>query len=347
MKISGRQVDGFLRNPDEKIRAVLVYGPDAGRVSEAVGTLMGRVLEGGDDPFARVEFSGATLEQDPARLSDEAAAISLMGGRRAIRVFDLKEKNVPVLERFLAETPGDAFVVVEAGNLPPRAAVRKLFEGAAAGAALPCYADEAGDIQGLIGEVIEGRGYAIDREARGYLADHLGNDRMVSRGELEKLLLYVGAGDGSDRRITLDDVTACIGDSAAISLDELCDVVAGGDRNRLERALGRAFMDGNAPVSVLRAAARHFDRLYAASAQRDRGANLEAAMKTLRPPVFFKAAPAFRAQLGQWTTDRLAAALEELLNAERQCKTTGYPAETICARTLMRLCVGARARPAR
>ena len=54
---------------------------------------------------------------DPARLADEAAAISMMGGRRVVRVRGATNNLTDLLEGFLDDPPGDALVVVEAGDI--------------------------------------------------------------------------------------------------------------------------------------------------------------------------------------------------------------------------------------
>jgi DNA polymerase-3 subunit delta len=38
-----------------------------------------------------------------------------------------------------------------------------------------------------------------------------------------------------------------------------------------------------------------------------------------------------------WRSERIAAALELLIGAELECKTTGQPAEILCGRVLMRI----------
>ena len=57
------------------------------------------------DPFRVADLSAATLAADPARLADEAAQISLMGGRRVVRVRDAGDALAPLFGRFLADMP--------------------------------------------------------------------------------------------------------------------------------------------------------------------------------------------------------------------------------------------------
>ena len=61
----------------------------------------------------------AVLAADPARLADEAAQLSLGGGRRVVRVRAAGDAHAKLLAEFLERTPCEALVVVEAGELSP------------------------------------------------------------------------------------------------------------------------------------------------------------------------------------------------------------------------------------
>jgi DNA polymerase-3 subunit delta len=172
----------------------------------------------------------------------------------------------------------------------------------------------------------------VTAEAMQYLVAHLGDDRQVSRRELEKLALYVGDGG----TVGEDEVIACIGDSAELSIDDVVFAAADGDTVQLERALNRAFGEGAQPVTVLRAELRHFQRLHLAGSRLLAGSSEDEASK-LRPPLFFKLIDRFKRQLRLWPPAQAARALEALHEAEAQAKTTGLPAETVCRAALARI----------
>ncbi|MEO5335421.1 MAG: DNA polymerase III subunit delta [Magnetospirillum sp. WYHS-4] len=339
MKIQGGDVESFLRQPPVNLAAILVYGPDSGLVKERLDALARSVVGNLQDPFRLVELDAAGLKRDPARLSDEARALSFGGGKRVVRIRQAGDAAGPILEEFLASAPGGAaMVLVEGGDLASRSPLRKVFEQAKNGAAVACYADDARSLPGVIRETLQARGLTLAPDALAFLAENLGSDRLVTRQELEKLALYCGKG-----MVTLEDARACVGDSAASSLDALVGAAAGGKPDELDLALQRALAEGVAAVGILRAAGRHFHRLHLVRGLVDRGMAPDAAVQKLRPPLFFKTADAFRAQLRLWTGIGLARALEILTEAEIDCKTTGMPDDAVCARALMRLAQAAGA----
>ncbi len=341
MKLAGNRIEAFLKAPDPKAAAILVYGPDLGLVKERLDRLAKTVLPDLSDPFRVVDIPGASLKDDPARLADEAAALSLIGGRRVVRVREAGDATTSAIQSFLAHPMGDALVLLEGGDLSARSSLRKLFEGADNGVAIPCYADEGGTLESVVQESLRAHGLQPDPDALAYLVDNLGGDRRLTRSELDKLALYMG-GPG---RVTYEDAITCVGDSASMSLDDLALAAADGDQATVQRVLDRLLSEGTNAVAILRALSRHFLRLHLAAGHLAQGKSVDQALGQLRPPVHFKATPRMKGQVQRWALDRIATALDLLLAAEMDCKSTGLPADEICGRALMQIARAAGRRP--
>ncbi|WP_119422610.1 DNA polymerase III subunit delta [Desertibaculum subflavum] len=342
MKIAGRGIAAYLRKPDPRARATLLYGPDQGLVRERAELLLRTAVPDAKDPFRLASLSGTDLAEDPARLADEAAAIPFFGGRRAIRVTAAGDRIAAAIEGFLGSPPaGDALVVIEAGDLAPRSALRRLFEEADNAAAIACYADAPEALEELVEQVFRAAGHKVDAEAIDYLKANLGADRGLTRSELDKLVTYMGPHPAT---VGLAEAQAVIGDSGASAVDDICYAATGGDPAGVEKALGRALGEGESPVMIVRAAQRHMQRLQLAADAVARGASARDAVQRLRPPVFFKRALELQAQLASWDTARAQTAIELLTEAEIDCKSTGLPDEAICRSALLRLAGAARRR---
>jgi DNA polymerase III subunit delta len=166
-----------------------------------------------------------------------------------------------------------------------------------------------------------------------YLVEHLGGDRLLTRAELEKLVLYTGEGG----RVDIEDARQSIGDSAALEVDDAVMAAAEGDAAKLDRVLDRVFQADEAPVSVIRALLRHLHRLHALSARLAAGATAVEVMSTARPPIFYKQEDNFRRQLALWSEAELRTQLDRVMQAELHMKLTGLPAETICRQAMLAL----------
>jgi len=171
VKIEPRQVDAFLKKPDPKIRGVLVYGNDDGLVAERAAQLARTVCEDLKDPFRVVDIAGDALKADPARLADEFGAMSMMGGRRVIRVRPAGEEAAAALENLVAASAGDALIILEGGNLTPRSSLRALAETEDCLAALPCYPDNEEDLQRLVEGAAKAHGFTVEEDALPWIVD--------------------------------------------------------------------------------------------------------------------------------------------------------------------------------
>ena len=338
MRIAGGRVAGFIRNPDPAVRAVLVYGADQGLVRERADALVAAVADDPSDPFRVIELTVGVVRTDPACLVDEAASLSFTGGRRVVRIREATDAVAEAFEALLATAACEALVVVEAGQLATRSSLRRLFEAAGNAAAVACYVDSGSVLSQVISDTLANHGLGVTPEAIGFLAANLGSDRAVTRSELEKLALYMG-GTGT---VKIEDAIAVVGDNGIMSIDSTIYAACGGDSPALDRSLARAFAEGIQPVTMLRAAARHLQRLHLARALVDKGRSPDQAMMALKPPVFQGLKDRFRDQTRRWDGERLAIALEIVTEAELDCKTTGTPVDAVCSRALMRLAQAAR-----
>lgn len=344
MKLAAGKVAAFLKSPDPKVQAILVYGPDSGLARERSEILAKSVVEDLNDPFLVSDLTSETVKAEPGRVLDEAATIALTGGRRVVRLRDADDSCAAALTAFLEEPVGDALIVVTAGGLPARSKLRKAFESSkSVGAAIACYADDGQSLDSLIRDTMRKSQIRISEEAISYLTARLGADRALSRGELEKLVLYAGEGGELD----LEDIIESTGDSSVYGLDTVIYAAAEGNARELDETLSKMWADGTNAVALLRSMSNHILRLQQVIAEKDAGKPLDTAIKSLRPPVFWKMERRFKNQLNQWDKALSAAALEILLQAESDCKRTGMPDQIICGRSLQQIAAIARRRQQR
>lgn len=333
MKISAGRVAGFVADPDPGVSAILVYGPNAGLVREHCDNLTRTIVDDPKDPFAVAELTGATVGDNPARIADEMLAMSFGGGRRLVIIRDAIDGVTKSLEGALeagAEAATNAVAVLEAGALSGRSSLRKLCETRDDCVALPCYADDEESRARIARTLLSEAGVGIDPTALRTLAGFLGEDRLANRREIEKLILFVGAGETAQEA----DVIAAVGDIGATTQDETVFAAAGGDIVQLDRAIERFWSEGGEPIGLIRATQRHFQRLHRVAGQMEAGASYDDAARKLRPPVFWKQKGPFQHQARNWSRGQLELALSRLAEAELVLKTTGVPSAAACGRTL-------------
>jgi DNA polymerase-3 subunit delta len=305
-------VASFLNAPKPECRAVLVYGPDAGLVAERVNALAQIFARRAKGETEIVWLGERDLTDDPARLEVEVDTKPMFASQSIVRLTVWPKFDPSRLKALLATEFANP-LIVEAGNLRPDSALRKLFEAHKTSAALPCYADER-SLASLIDAELAEAGLSIDRQARDYLMTRLGADQALSRSEVVKLTLYA-QGEG---RVSQDDVEAIVGDAAETALENFVYATSGGDPRAALSELQRLAASGTDKQAALLALGRHFTQLHRVAAAS--GTSIDQSLKSLRPRPHFKREDAFIAHCKRWGTTRLAHALPLIQEAIKRSR---------------------------
>jgi len=332
--LKAHEVARFLARPDISEGIFLAYGPDGGLVRETAQRLI-RHLSGNDPASADIFiFDGPELDAEPGRLITEARSGSLFGGKRIIRVRSAgKSLVMPLTE--LRDDPGGTAIVLEAGNLAPRDALRALVEAAKLGRALPCYPDTDETLTNLMREVFNQAGIRADSDVIPTLREILGNDREITRRELEKLTLFAA----KTKTLTREDVLLLCADNGALAIDAILDATGGGHAEKLEFALNRALSASVNPQQLLAMLTNHFANLRRWRIEVDSGKSPRSVLEGVKPKPHFSRIGQMEQQLRLWTDSALATATERLLQATSDSRRKPALAATILHRTTLALCM--------
>ncbi|MEL6570037.1 MAG: DNA polymerase III subunit delta [Pseudomonadota bacterium] len=339
MKLSGGQAQGYLRKPDPAHTGLLLFGADpmrvAGKRQEAILALVG---PNGDDEMRMTRIAGADLRKDPALLGDAIKAQGFFPGHRVAFVEDATDGLAKVIDAALADwQPGDAQVVVTAGQLTAKSALRRLFEGHGNAVAIGIYDDPPSRDE--IEQALHVAGLSsTNRDVMDQLFA-LANSLEPGdfRQTVEKLGLYKR---GDSEPLTLVDVMACAPQSADVDVDDVLEVVAMGRTDQLGPVLRNLYAQGVAPVTLCIGAMRYFRQLHAVAS--DPGGAAAGAGR-LRPPVFGPRRDRIVRQASAWGRDRLEKALTALTDTDLQMRSAGAtPDQALMERALIRLAMLAR-----
>lgn len=339
MKMSGAQANGYLKKPDPKHAALLIFGADPMRVAnkrqEAILALVGPQ---GEEEMRLTRMNAADLRKDPAMINDAIKAQGFFPGHRVAFVEDATDGLSKVFTAALSDwQDGDAQLIVTAGQLTAKSALRKVFEGHPAAVAIGIYDDPPSrdDIE----ETLATSGLAPPprdvMDAIFALAQTL--EPGDFRQTIEKVSLYK---QGDSSPLTVEEVSACAPQSADVDTDDVLDVVTNGQTDQLGPTLRNLYAQGVLPITLCIMAMRHFRRLHVVAS--DPGGP-GAGVGRLRPPVFGPRRDKIARQAGNWGRDRLEKALTALTDTDLQMRSANpAPTQALMERTLIRLAMMAR-----
>ena len=332
MKADRGAIARAVAKPPAELRLLLLHGPDeAGSraLADSFAAALGEV--------ERLDLGPQDIRSDPARLSDEAAAISMFGGQTLIRIFGIGEESLGAVEALLDAPVAGNPVVATAGALKRESKLLKLVERHPLALGYASYPPDVRDFEALVGNFAREAGLAAPRPVLRKIADIAHGDRSVARGEIEKIALYLEAAPDRIREVDMDHVAALSADVTESDMERLVNGVPGGRPADVAGQLRRLRSEGAAGIMLLRAVMRRFHLLADLRSEVERGSSPESVIASRGKAIFWKEKDALTAALHQWPGARLATALSWLLEAERSIKSSGSAGDIIAETALLDL----------
>ena len=334
MKLSPRKVGDYFANPDATKAGLLIYGADAMRVAlkrqQVVAALIGPQ---GEKEMRLTRIAAAEVRKDPAALMDAIKSQGFFPGPQVALVEDAGDYLAKTIAAALQDwQQGDAQMIVTAGWLGARSALRKTFENHP-----NAYAAAIFDDPPSRSEIAADLGRAgLTNVADEAMQDIVALSRALGPGDfrqtLEKLSLYK-LGDAAP--VSADDVEACAPATIEAALDDVLNCVAEAREGEIGLIVRRLQAQGVQPVSLCIGATRHFRTLHAAAA--DAGGPALGIARA-RPPVFGPRRERMVRQAQGWGLRKLEKALSMLTDTDLALRSTSRaPQMAVMERTLIRL----------
>ncbi|SFQ15716.1 DNA polymerase III subunit delta [Tranquillimonas alkanivorans] len=334
MKLNARDAAAYFRKPDPQGTGALIYGQDAMRVAlkrqELIANLVGPK---GEEEMRLARLPAADLRRDPAALIDAVTSQGFFPGPRVAFVEDATDGLHDTIATALQEwRPGDAQIVVTAGQLNARSKLRKLFEGHRSAVAVALYDDPPGrdEIEAMLSQA------GLKDVGRDAMADLTALARALGPGDfrqtLDKIALYKM---GDDTPLTPQDIATQAPTSTEAAVDDLLNVVAEARAQEIGPLMQRIEAQGVNPTTLCINALRHFRQLHQAAS--DPG-GAGSGIARVRPPVFGPRRDRMVRQAQAWGAAKLEQGLGVLIDTDLTLRSTArVPQMALVERALIRL----------
>ncbi len=333
-EVKSHEFEGFLQKSVRFYRIFVIYGPDRGLVAERAAQIAGTTGIDLSDSFALIRLDVGDITSDPGRLMDEVNSFGLFGGDKLVWIRGAaNEKALVDGLQFMAEKPPEnCTVIIEAGDLKKGSALRKVAEPSRTVAIIPCYQDDAKALNALIDTELSAGGQRITPAARELLAESLGGDRIASRNEIRKLLLYCL----HEPMIDEQHVTDIIGDASAISTDEVVDAVLSGEPDAFLHAIQKIVTSKTPVFLVLQSCMRQFQQLELMRIEmEERQQQAGQVMQTLGRGIHFRRKPIIERALRNWTSRDLGREASRIQSTILQTRQKAALEDNLAMQTLL------------
>lgn len=333
MILKGVEATRYFAKPDPTKTGLLIFGADPMRVAlkrqEVIAALIGPQ---GESEMRLTRISAGDLRKDASLLLDAIKSQGFFPGPRVAFVEDAADGLTATIETALREwRPGDAQIIVTAGGLTGKSALKTLFEKAATAYSAGLY-DDPPSREEIEAALAKAGLSQIDREA---MTDLSALARALDPGDfrqlLDKIALYKF---GDNTPLTPAEIASLAPATIEAEVDDLITAVADGRGQEIAPLVRRLEGQGTQAVGLCIAAMRYFRNLHTAVS--DPG-GVQAGIARARG-IPFKARDAMMRQANNWGQKRLEDAIALLLETDLTLRSASRaPTMALMERALIRL----------
>jgi DNA polymerase III subunit delta len=332
MKSAKASLAAALDRPSAGTRFYLFYGPD----DSGSRALALRLLKGLGNA-ERFIVMGSTVKNDPAALADEAGAMALFGGPRALWIEPAGEEILDGVRALLEASASESAVIAVAGALRKTSALLKLAEAHPAALAHCSYVPEGRELESVVADLARAVGLRMSSGVAQRVAAAANSNQAIAASELEKFALFLGAANDTPRDLDHETLDLLSADAAESDFLRLGDLSLAGRMDTLLEELDRLPAGGSEAIPIIRALQRRLLMLAPLRARIERGETVDGVMASMGKSLFWKDKPIIQRLLSTWSAARIGEASARIAALERQLMLTRAPEEASVAETLITL----------
>ena len=312
-------------------KPVLLYGPNEGLIRENYLKIKKNFDNG---TLEEVRFSGKLISDQPENIIDELQTVSMFSEKKIITIEEPLDKNVSLFEKLFVSIPPQILIIILAGSLTKTSKIRKLFEKSNLFLSCANYEDDLKSKSQVIQKLEKVIQKSLNKDIKNYLIENLSTDRMVSKNEIDKIILFY---TDNKEQPKLEKIKLIVNDNSDLALNQISKLTFSGYPSKISNFLSKVFSEGISPVAVIRVLLNYVLRIQSTQIQLKKTINFDNAIKELKPPVFWKDKEVFESHCKKWPINETVSNVNLLTSAELNCKIDYNLANIICERAILNI----------
>ena len=309
---------------------LLIYGPNEGLIRDDILKIAEAFKQ--KKEIDEITINGKLVDENQNVVDEEIRSFSLFSEQKIIYLENIKDKHLQFFENIKLKN-NKVLIIIKSENLNKNSKMRSFFERHKNYAAIPCYEDDVRSTMNLVSQFQSDHKIKFNSDIKNYLIQNLSTDRLISKNELEKILLVIDHQES--QQIELEDIQAIFNDSSSNSLNIINEYVMYGKVNQVSKNLYRIFDEGTNAVAIIRSLLNYLVRVHKTQIEIKKTGNFDESIKQLRPPVFWKDKENFRNHCSKWPTNDILVYIGRLLEAEYMCKAHSSLNNEICEKYIL------------
>ena len=312
---------------------ILIYGPNEGLVRDNFLKLKEIFNQSNAE---EISFTGKLINDQPEALIDEIQTVSMFNDQKIIIIEQPIDRNIELFEEAFTALPDHTLIIILASNLTKTSKIRKFFENSEQYFSCANYEDDFRSNSQQIQNLEKSINKTLNRDIKNYLNQNLSSDRMISKNEIEKLILLYAE---NDQIPELENIKLIFNDNPDLGLNKISQLAFSGQPKKVSINLNKIFAEGVSPVAIIRVMLNYVLRIQTTQIALKKTNDFDSAIKSLKPPVFWKDKDNFKLHCKKWPINQTILNFNLLVDTELNCKSDYNLTNILCERALINIAV--------
>ena len=321
MKINSDHFLNSINNKHIDYKFILFYGSNYGLVDLLFKSSLKKLSIDTNDPFIVSKLDTQNLIDNPSSLSEALSTYSLVSDKRTVLLdlcnYSLTKKIIDILISTLKLEIENYNLFIKADNLRTQSDLVKFVMNSKLGLLVPCYEETSVSVKDKLLNVFNENNLQFNHMFISEMTSRFSSDTSINQMEFDKLKTFLINNDNVDQ-ITLLNL---INDNTDINVNKVAIHCASGDVRNALFFYEKAFQSSIPPIVVIKNILKHFKIIENILYLISDGDNIDYAINSLKPPVFFKDKPHIVIQTKLWTIKKINLVKKRLIDTEVKCKS--------------------------
>ena len=301
----------------------LFYGPNFGKIESCIVSLKKKLTSLDSSLRFLHFFQDDFLNHSFTEIVNQNSHEDIFGNKISL-VFSLSDLKISneIIKVITSQNLNIQNIIFKTGPIQKNLKIRKFFEDSPNCIIVPCYEDSIAEKKDIILKMFNNENIEISSNHTDMLASLLSSERLSLRNELNKLILYI-----KTTKNNIIDALSIIINNNSQDLNNLVYLLASKKRNAFWNEFLKVQKIFSDEIKFINIFSKHLEKILFVKNKILQGFSPINAMKSLRPPIFFKQEEIFLSQLNLWSYKNLKKIIRELhlcqmsiLNNEKSSK---------------------------
>jgi DNA polymerase III subunit delta len=250
---------------------------------------------------------------------------SFFDNEKLIIINRVTDKIKTVMEELIDKNPEDIQFILNSKNLEKKSTLRKLFEKEKNIICVPFYEDNNQTLNSIISQFFRNKKISISQQLINILIERSRGDRKNLNNELQKIENF----SLNKKNITLHEIIKLTNLADNYSASELVDHSLAKNTRKTVTIINENNLSDEDNIIVIRTLLTKLKRLLKISELVDKKNNIDQAVASFKPPIFWKDKPLVTQQMMSWKKNQLENLIYESNEIELLIKKNSSAAKNI------------------